>query len=470
MTRQQLFEQIQKKQSYLCVGLDTDLGKIPPHLLSTEDPIAVSDEGGRLSLDPSRLSGIEANLVVIAAGYVVQPLKAPWKGGILRLHPARSIRIRCVDPSGAGISGVKVVAGAVPISVEVARSTAERSRPVGKLGGISSAVTGEDGFAILEGLPRSAVFARAVHPDLVPVDESNWDDVPSDIAEKAIVLVRPYFAVLLIVGDESISVVTTSRGEEDYSTEGFALTALRKAVQARFPDCKVACVTPRDQSRAKAIRPVKLLLRDRGNVDLQPEFVALSDVAVHTVLLGSAPDRPATIRALFRVLNPDGTEAPVSAISIHRDRMRDRDQLQDRGTFRVDCGSFVSLPPGAYSLGRRDTALPSQFVAASFSLKEPDQVVELRLKRRMVRVAIELVDSSDEGFQPDRFKFAALESADESPQWTTVDRGESLLLPFGTPIDLRISAIGYERSSTKTSIDESMIASGLRISLNPLSR
>lgn len=39
MTRQQLFEQIQKKQSYLCVGLDTDLGKIPPHLLSAEDPI-----------------------------------------------------------------------------------------------------------------------------------------------------------------------------------------------------------------------------------------------------------------------------------------------------------------------------------------------------------------------------------------------------------------------------------------------
>jgi orotidine-5'-phosphate decarboxylase len=39
MTREQLFEQIKKKQSYLCVGLDTDLEKIPRHLLRLPDPI-----------------------------------------------------------------------------------------------------------------------------------------------------------------------------------------------------------------------------------------------------------------------------------------------------------------------------------------------------------------------------------------------------------------------------------------------
>jgi orotidine-5'-phosphate decarboxylase len=39
MTRQQLFEQIKKKQSYLCVGLDTDLEKIPKYLLKLPDPI-----------------------------------------------------------------------------------------------------------------------------------------------------------------------------------------------------------------------------------------------------------------------------------------------------------------------------------------------------------------------------------------------------------------------------------------------
>ncbi len=37
MTRQQLIEQIQQKQSYLCVGLDTDLTKIPQHLQSYPD-------------------------------------------------------------------------------------------------------------------------------------------------------------------------------------------------------------------------------------------------------------------------------------------------------------------------------------------------------------------------------------------------------------------------------------------------
>jgi orotidine-5'-phosphate decarboxylase len=39
MTRQQLVEQIFKKQSYLCVGLDSDIAKIPKHLLSQPDPI-----------------------------------------------------------------------------------------------------------------------------------------------------------------------------------------------------------------------------------------------------------------------------------------------------------------------------------------------------------------------------------------------------------------------------------------------
>ena len=39
MTRQQLIDTIRQKKSFLCVGLDTDLGKIPPHLLETEDPI-----------------------------------------------------------------------------------------------------------------------------------------------------------------------------------------------------------------------------------------------------------------------------------------------------------------------------------------------------------------------------------------------------------------------------------------------
>jgi orotidine-5'-phosphate decarboxylase len=39
MTRKQLVEQIQLKRSYLCVGLDTDLTKIPQHLLKEIDPV-----------------------------------------------------------------------------------------------------------------------------------------------------------------------------------------------------------------------------------------------------------------------------------------------------------------------------------------------------------------------------------------------------------------------------------------------
>jgi orotidine-5'-phosphate decarboxylase len=39
MTRKQLVEQIQQKKSYLCVGLDTDITKIPKHLHSHPDAI-----------------------------------------------------------------------------------------------------------------------------------------------------------------------------------------------------------------------------------------------------------------------------------------------------------------------------------------------------------------------------------------------------------------------------------------------
>jgi len=39
MTRADLISEIRKKQSFLCIGLDVDLTKVPKHLLSEEDPI-----------------------------------------------------------------------------------------------------------------------------------------------------------------------------------------------------------------------------------------------------------------------------------------------------------------------------------------------------------------------------------------------------------------------------------------------
>ncbi len=39
MTKKELIENIKAKQSFLCVGLDTDIKKIPEHLLKEEDPI-----------------------------------------------------------------------------------------------------------------------------------------------------------------------------------------------------------------------------------------------------------------------------------------------------------------------------------------------------------------------------------------------------------------------------------------------
>ena len=39
MNRKELIEQIRTKKSFLCIGLDTDITKIPEHLLDAEDPV-----------------------------------------------------------------------------------------------------------------------------------------------------------------------------------------------------------------------------------------------------------------------------------------------------------------------------------------------------------------------------------------------------------------------------------------------
>ena len=45
MNRSQLIENIRRKGSFLCVGLDTDIKKIPAHLLNEEDPIFALNKG-----------------------------------------------------------------------------------------------------------------------------------------------------------------------------------------------------------------------------------------------------------------------------------------------------------------------------------------------------------------------------------------------------------------------------------------
>lgn len=39
MNKEELIFQIKEKKSFLCVGLDADIDKIPKHLLTLEDPI-----------------------------------------------------------------------------------------------------------------------------------------------------------------------------------------------------------------------------------------------------------------------------------------------------------------------------------------------------------------------------------------------------------------------------------------------
>ncbi|MDL2243533.1 orotidine-5'-phosphate decarboxylase [Bacteroidales bacterium OttesenSCG-928-J19] len=45
MTKEELFNNIIRKQSFLCVGLDADIKKIPQHLLEDEDPLFAFNRG-----------------------------------------------------------------------------------------------------------------------------------------------------------------------------------------------------------------------------------------------------------------------------------------------------------------------------------------------------------------------------------------------------------------------------------------
>ena len=39
MTKDELISEIRRKQSFLCIGLDSDIEKIPVHLLKSDDPV-----------------------------------------------------------------------------------------------------------------------------------------------------------------------------------------------------------------------------------------------------------------------------------------------------------------------------------------------------------------------------------------------------------------------------------------------
>ena len=73
MTRKELIEQIRKKQTYLCVGLDTDLNRIPRHLLTEPDPIFAFNRG---IIDSTR--DLCVSYKINTAFYEAQGLKG-WK-------------------------------------------------------------------------------------------------------------------------------------------------------------------------------------------------------------------------------------------------------------------------------------------------------------------------------------------------------------------------------------------------------
>jgi orotidine-5'-phosphate decarboxylase len=80
MTREQLVENIRSKQSYLCVGLDTDIAKIPRHLLSEADPVFAFNKA---IIDATK--GLCVSYKINTAFYEAQGLKG-WEAMEKTVH------------------------------------------------------------------------------------------------------------------------------------------------------------------------------------------------------------------------------------------------------------------------------------------------------------------------------------------------------------------------------------------------
>jgi transcriptional/translational regulatory protein YebC/TACO1 len=62
MNRNNLFNLIKEKKSFLCVGLDSDITKLPKHLLDSEDPIFEFNKPAGMELEELELELIDAGL------------------------------------------------------------------------------------------------------------------------------------------------------------------------------------------------------------------------------------------------------------------------------------------------------------------------------------------------------------------------------------------------------------------------
>ena len=68
MNKKQLFENIKRKKSFLCIGLETELEKIPSHLRQEADPIfafnkaniAAASEGEEATVETVEAVAVEA--------------------------------------------------------------------------------------------------------------------------------------------------------------------------------------------------------------------------------------------------------------------------------------------------------------------------------------------------------------------------------------------------------------------------
>ncbi len=99
MNRQQIIEQIRKKGTFLCVGLDTDIKKIPEHLLTEEDPMFAFNKA---IIDATAPYCVAYKPIPLSMKAVAQKAGRPWNAPSTTCAPI--IRTTSSSPTPSAVT------------------------------------------------------------------------------------------------------------------------------------------------------------------------------------------------------------------------------------------------------------------------------------------------------------------------------------------------------------------------------
>ena len=386
-------------------------------------PSVTTDEQGKFVLDSVKPGMVtvkargKAHLPVAHSG--VQVRAAQTVRGMRLIADAGAIaRIRVVDQDGAAIVGAQVMIRPAPkaatpgFNVEM-RATVDDEGGIqignGKLG---SGVTGEDGVAVIVGLPGGEVVVSATHTDFAPSGKTHVAMPSTGAVDRQITMAPPSFVEVLVTSTGgSVSVgtdVLLEVANSDVASAGPRLGGMgsQDLVGRQTTDAegkvRFGPVAAGDYvvslSRGKKVRDVGGMTMFIGNEDDKISSSAKQFAVGGGKTAQVALKMPILTRLTGVVMGSDG---PVAGCGVELESAADDNGIPGLGGSRErtkDDGSFTfeGVESGDYVLryGKSD-----QVVKARHELTVPANTTELQqnltLRTGTVRVLVLSKDDAE---------------------------------------------------------------------------